>query len=193
MTFTRISAVFFSTFFFLWLATRLTPEYSPPPLEAPAPTVTHGESEKVTDEQRTLIRYLADKYDRSEQLVRKIVLTAYSQADELGLSPLLILAVIEKESSLRPQVVNSYGAVGLMQVVPRWHPEKLESTDHVAELQEPETNIRVGAKILKQYLQAKNGDLQAALKKYSGNAQDYAEKVSHFRQELKDVISSSHP
>lgn len=186
MTFTRIGAVFLSTFFFLWFGPYLTRSDIVPPT---APMSPPAARETLTSEQKTIVRYLTEKYDKSEQLVQAIVLSAYNQADEKGLSPLLILAIIEKESSLRPQVVNSYGAVGLMQVVPRWHPEKLESDDHVTELQQPETNIRVGATILSQYLKSKNGDLQAALKKYSGNAKGYAEKVASFRQELRAALS----
>lgn len=147
-----------------------------------------GKVVTMTTEQQALTSHLAKKYKKPEAQVEKVVTAAYKYGKEHKVSPLLVLAVVEKESSFRPEVVNTYGAVGLMQVVPRWHPEKFQTANPVKELQKPENNIRVGARILSEYLQAKKGNVQAALKKYSGDARQYAERVENFKKGLQAVV-----
>lgn len=148
-------------------------------------------SPQFTPEQERLIDYLSRKYQKSQELVQTAVKVAYEQAAMYGLPPTLILAIIEQESGFRHEVVNGYGAVGLMQVVPRYHKEKLATSDGNKELQNPETNIRVGSQILYEYLQKHGGDLAQALKKYSGNAKNYFEKVSRFEVNLKNVARTN--
>ena len=148
---------------------------------------------QLSKEQSALAEHLATKYKQPAPLVGRIVRASYKEARDAGLSPLLVLAIIEKESSMRPDAVSSFGAVGLMQVVPRFHESKLESKEapHL-ELKEPEKNIRVGVQVLAEYLTAKNGNLAAALRKYSGNAtDDYAKRVSFFRTKLEKVMQES--
>ena len=55
------------------------------------------------------------------------------------------------ESRYNPVAESVMGAKGLMQVIPKYHPEKL--FDHGGEqaLLEPEVNILVGAQILREY------------------------------------------
>jgi soluble lytic murein transglycosylase-like protein len=72
------------------------------------------------------------------------------------------------------------GAKGLMQVIAKYHPEKL--SDHGGEhaLLEPEVNILVGAQILREY-QRRFGDTETALQMYAGALDEptsqYASKV----------------
>jgi soluble lytic murein transglycosylase-like protein len=141
-------------------------------------------------EQDGIARYLAVKYSKPKKLVNRIVQSAYQEGVRFGLSPLTLLAIIEKESGLRHEVVNDYGAVGLMQVVPRFHRDKLSAAAE-EQLKMPETNIHVGAKILSEYLAAKDGDLEAALKKYSGNARSYSQRVAYYEEKLVEVQSRS--
>ncbi len=145
----------------------------------------------LTREQQALVDHLSQKYGRQPHLTERVVRAAYEEGERHDMSPLLILAIVEKESSLRPEVVNNYGAMGLMQVVPRYHPDKLSEDEGKEQLLHPETNIRVGAKILSEYLNAKKGNLQAALKKYSGNARQYFQKVAHYRKDLQTVTKSA--
>lgn len=144
-------------------------------------------SPRFTAEQDRLVEYLSAKYRKSQELVQTAVEVAYEQAAMYGLPPTLILAIIEQESGFRPEVVNNHGAVGLMQVVPRYHREKLETRDGIKELQNPEANIRVGSQILNEYLAMHGGNLAQALKKYSGNARNYFEKVSRLEFNLRKV------
>lgn len=149
--------------------------------------VQHSPERILQREKAALSKYLADKYAQPLPLAQRIVQSAYREADNHGLPPLLVLAVIEKESSLRPTVQSSYGATGLMQVVPRFHGEKLVREKHPDGLKDPETNIRVGSRVLAEYLARRGGNEEKALEKYSGGARRYAYAVQSFRSSLKAV------
>ena len=151
------------------------------------------EAQMTEKEKESLATNLAKKYKVSLEKSRLFVDTAYLEAQKFpGVSPFLILAIIEKESSLKDFVTNSYGAVGLMQVVPRWHPEKLKKDkDPVVQLKNPVTNIKVGSLILAEYLRKNSGDLRKALIKYSGNASNYSEKVIENKENLKKIAKES--
>lgn len=69
-----------------------------------------------------------------------------STADSIGIDPLLLTAVIAQESSFNPGSKSFAGAVGLMQILPRY------SENDYPMLYDPETNIREGATILKGHL-----------------------------------------
>ncbi|WP_126708155.1 transglycosylase SLT domain-containing protein [Candidimonas sp. SYP-B2681] len=129
--------------------------------------------------------YLAAKFNKDEETVREYVDLAWGEAEKHeGVSPELILAVVQKESGLRAGIKNKYGAQGLMQVVARWHPDKLHRRES---LFDPSVNIRVGAEILQEYLtKAKNG-LPGALKKYSGNSRGYVESIIRETKRLATI------
>ena len=68
-------------------------------------------------------------------------------AQERGLDPYLVAAVIHVESGNRPAVVSARGAIGLMQIMPEtgeWIAGKLKEPYDEETLQEPEQNIRYG-------------------------------------------------
>ena len=69
------------------------------------------------------------------------------------LAPSVILAVIEKESSFRPQIVSKAGAVGMMQLLPNTAKEvakayRIRSYKGKDDLRDPATNIRLGVAYL---------------------------------------------
>ena len=131
-------------------------------------------------EQRAVTEYLAKRYRVSEQAVAGFVSTAYSAGAQYSIDPLLVLAVISIESRYNPVAESVVGAKGLMQVIPKYHLEKL--MDHGGEqaLLEPEVNIKVGTQILREY-QRRLGDTEAALQMYGGAFDEptsqYANKV----------------
>lgn len=119
--------------------------------------------------------YLAAKFKKQEAAVRKYVDLAWAEASKRDwLAPELLIAIMQKESALRPKIQNRYGAQGLMQVVRRWHHDKLQPSES---LFDPEVNIRVGADVLEEYLALADGNLDTALRKYSGNARGYANTI----------------
>ena len=138
----------------------------------PATTVAAGSIGSRADaylahEQRVVTEYIARRYRVSEVAVAGFVDTAYRAGARHSLDPLLILAVMAVESRYNPVAKSDMGAKGLMQVIPRFHLEKL--ADHGGELAllEPEVNILVGAQILREYLN-RFRDLETALQMYAG-------------------------
>lgn len=138
----------------------------------PATTVAAGSIGSRADaylahEQRAVTEYIARRYRVSEVAVAGFVDTAYRAGARHSLDPLLILAVMAVESRYNPVAKSDMGAKGLMQVIPRFHLEKL--ADHGGELAllEPDVNILVGAQILREYLN-RFRDLETALQMYAG-------------------------
>lgn len=167
-------------------ATPQPPEARPEPaqLEATQPKPASGiDLERVQDlksiiddaRKQAQIEYLAEKLGKPALAVQQYVHLAWAEARRrAGLSPELLIAIMHKESTFQPKVQSSYGAQGLMQVVRRWHREKLGKSES---LFDPAVNVRVGADILEEYLESVGGDLSKALIKYSGNSRGYAKTV----------------
>jgi soluble lytic murein transglycosylase-like protein len=119
------------------------------------------------------------------------VQAAYAAADEVGLDPLLLLAVAAVESSFNPLAESVVGAKGLMQIIPKYHRNKLRLAGGERALFDPEANILVGARILRDYVY-RTGTLQAGLQFYNGAFFDasaqYARKVMAVRLRLEAVL-----
>ncbi|MGQ0653360.1 MAG: transglycosylase SLT domain-containing protein [Betaproteobacteria bacterium] len=122
---------------------------------------------RVEREQRAVTEFISKRYRVAEQAIAGFVSAAYRAGAEHSVDPLLILAVMAVESRYNPIAESVMGAKGLMQIMPRFHLDKL--LDHGGEpaLLDPEVNITVGAQILREY-QRRVGDLEAALQMYAG-------------------------
>lgn len=143
------------------------------PVPTPVASVEQPE-QNVEQRKRAITRYLAAKYRQQVQAVGSYVELAFQEAEKHpDVTPEIALAIMMKESSLRATVKSSYGAEGLMQVVRRWHPEKIGKQES---LLDPRVNVRVGTQILQEYIRQK-GHVEQALVKYSGNANGYADFV----------------
>jgi soluble lytic murein transglycosylase-like protein len=141
-------------------------------------------------EQRAVTEFIARRYRVSEAAAAGFVATAYQAGREFSLDPMLILAVMAIESRYNPVAESSMGAKGLMQVIPKYHPEKL--ADHGGELAllDPEVNILVGTRILREYLR-RVGEIEAALQMYAGALDEptsqYSGKVLAEKARLQQV------
>ncbi len=122
------------------------------------------------------VAYIVDRYRRPPAEAREIVRAAERAAWQHGLPAPLLLAIAETESSFDPRARSRYGALGLMQVVPRFHPQVVRAAGGAALLYDPAVSIEVGARVLAGYL-ARAGELAPALARYSGGARNYAAKV----------------
>ena len=96
----------------------------------------------------------------------QIVDSVYLYSFQKGIHPHFVLGLIKAESSYNPKAKSSYGAKGLMQVVPRFHKDKLGSRNPY----DIETNIEVGTTIIHQCLQKHQHNKDKALYCYSGGA-----------------------
>lgn len=150
----------------------------PTPVEGP---IQASVAEVVLDrEQQVVAGFIAKRYRVAEDAAGEFVAVAYRAGARFSLDPLLILAVMAIESRYNPVAESVMGARGLMQVIPKYHPEKLEPHGGEQALLEPEVNILVGAQILREY-QRRLGDTEAALQMYNGAFDEptsqYANKV----------------
>ncbi|MFN2643491.1 MAG: transglycosylase SLT domain-containing protein [Burkholderiales bacterium] len=139
-------------------------------------------------EQRSITEFIAKRYRVSDTAVGAYVAAAYRAGEQHSVDPLLILAVMAVESRYNPVAESNVGAKGLMQVIPKYHLDKL--LDHGGEeaLLEPEVNIEVGAQILREY-QRRFRDTETALQVYAGAFDEpsaaYAGKVFAERSRLE--------
>jgi len=88
----------------------------------------------------------------------------------LEVDPFLVAAIIQVESSFRPGVVSSKGAVGLMQIMPDtavWLGQQKGILVQVENLTDPEGNIQLGTLYL-DYLMERFPSEYAALAAYNG-------------------------
>jgi soluble lytic murein transglycosylase-like protein len=138
----------------------------------------------------TLTRVVGAKYRVSPDMTRQFLGTAYREAQRNRLDPMLIVAVMAVESVFNPRAESGAGAVGLMQVIPRYHPEKF-SPERGESMRDPSTNIRVGSQALKEYI-VRGGTEAAGLQLYNGTSSDpsnaYAAKVTAERQRLQEAL-----
>lgn len=118
-------------------------------------------------EQRAVTEFIARRYRVAEDAIAGFVASAYRAGGQLKLDPLLILAVMAVESRYNPVAESNMGAKGLMQVIPRFHQEKLLEHGGEPALLDPEVNIQVGAQILREYL-GRFGEVETALQMYAG-------------------------
>jgi len=172
-----------------------------PAVQAPVQRIQ--EREPVTDmalmqaeeaRNRALSEFVAKRYRVSQDVAFDLVTVAHRAGRQLQLDPLLIIAVIAIESRFNPIAESSAGAKGLMQIIPKFHGDKLEAFGGEQAVFEPEANIHVGARILKEYLR-RTGNLGIALQMYAGALDDsedqYTRKVLSEHYRLQQVIAPS--
>jgi soluble lytic murein transglycosylase-like protein len=132
---------------------------------------------------------IARKYRISRTATREFVSTAYREGSGIGVDPLLIVAVMAIESRFNPIAQSEGGAIGLMQVIPRYHADKFDLA-HGTSMLDPHANIWLGARVLKEYIR-RGGTDAAGLQLYNGSSADetnaYANKVLGERQRLRET------
>src|SRR5687767_14351091 len=141
--------------------------------------------------QQALIDHLSRRFLIAAAATERMVAAAYRAAREVGLDPLLVLAVISVESRFNPIAESVMGAKGLMQIIPKYHLDKLIAAGGEEAVFDPESNILVGARILQEYVH-RTGTLEAGLQFYNGawrdNSAQYSAKVMAERERLEQVL-----
>lgn len=114
--------------------------------------------------------------------------------EEYGISPELLMAIIERESRGDPGV-SSEGCYGLMQVAKKWHCQRMKRLG-VTDLYDTDQNIHVGTDYLAD-LYKEHGDIYLVLMTYNmgydtaarlykqGKYSDYAQSIIDRAQELE--------
>jgi hypothetical protein len=140
---------------------------------------------------RVIANYLSRRYRIAPDATEQLVGAAYDVGQQVGLDPLLILAVVAIESRFNPIAESGMGAKGLMQVIPKYHQDKLIEHGGEEAVLDPMTNILLGARILKEYIR-RMGSLEAGLQFYNGALSDptsqYAQKVIAEQERLRQAV-----
>ena len=158
---------------------------------APAEAAVQPVSQAVSlQEQKALAEFIAKRWRIAEEAAARFVSLAYRAGSAHSVDPVLILAVMAIESRYNPVAESGMGAKGLMQVIPRFHLEKLSDHGGEEKLLEPEVNIDVGAQILREYYRRLR-DEELALQMYAGAFDEptsqYANKVFAERARLEPI------
>jgi len=130
------------------------------------------------------MRGALDSVSRRYRVSAAPLVPVFAAAEAAGrehrIDPLLIVSVIAVESRFNPFSESVMGAQGLMQVVPRFHQDKLPDGADEQAIFDPVLNVRVGARILKDSIR-RNGGVVPGLQQFAGAADDpeqrYATKV----------------
>jgi Transglycosylase SLT domain len=156
-----------------------------------AGTIQPGSVSPALIEQRAVTEFIAKRYRVAQDAAAGFVATAYRAGGESKVDPLLILAVMAVESRYNPIAESNMGAKGLMQVIPKFHADKLVEHGGESALLDPEVNIQVGAQILREYLR-RVGETETALQMYAGAIDEptsgYAFKVLAERARLEQML-----
>lgn len=113
---------------------------------------------------------------------------------EYHICPELLEAMIEQESGGDPKAVSPGGDVGLLQVNPKWHKDRMDKLG-VNDLTDPYGNVRVAADYIEELFE-QYGDLPMVLMVYNGTADaeqrwtsgiytDYANQIMARAEELE--------
>lgn len=114
----------------------------------------------------------------------------YELSWEYDIDPILVMAIIQKESKCNPDAIGDYGnAIGLMQIQQRWHHERMRDLN-CTDLSDAYQNITVGMDYLAELFE---GDMSTewVLMAYNGG-RSWANKharVGYTTKYAREVIS----
>ena len=128
--------------------------------------------------------------NRTPEDLNKIYSAVSEASKKYGVNEGLILAVIKQESDFDSTCISSAGAAGLMQIMPSNYSEL-----GISDPYDISENINGGTKLLKEYIDKYNGDIQMALMAYnagSGTMQrrgvESSEDLYKMPQETQDYV-----
>jgi len=164
------------------------------------------ENTEVTVEQMEDVTVTEPEVELQEPVIKETEWQTYISKEYLpyieeicesyNICPAVVIALIEAESNGNPNDVSKRGAIGLMQVVPKWHWERMEKLE-VTDLFDPYSNILAGVDFLAELFH-KYQDLPTVLMCYNegeyhgaperameGSISEYAKKVMERASELQ--------
>ncbi len=141
--------------------------------------------ERTSMEKEAVNAWILEKHKNkfSATEARKLTEIIYANSIINGLNPFIVLALIQNESEFKKTAKSFAGAVGMMQVMPRWHKDKLKGRDPF----NISTNIEVGVTIFRDCLISSKNNTNKALKCYSGGAK-YNERIKTTHNEIKKFV-----
>ena len=162
-------------------------------VSAEAPTDTKDAeppTHALTPAMKAALDYVVQRYRVSAEALLPVFEAAQAIGPKRQLDPLLLIAVISVESKFNPFSQSSMGAQGLMQIIPRFHLDKVPNAAAERPFLDPVTNVEIGARILQESIR-RQGGLMAGLQYYGGalddDEQTYANKVLAEKQRLQQA------
>jgi len=136
------------------------------------------------------LEYVKRRYHVSGDALLPVFEAAQLIGAERRIDPLLVVAVIGVESGFNPFAESAMGAQGLMQIIPRWHKDKMPDGAGDSPLLDPLINITVGVHVLEEAIR-RGGGLVAGLQYYAGASDNedtsYANKVLAEKERLEQA------
>ena len=176
-------------------AYRRVADYATPvPASLEAPSVDARAEKPLSASMSLALDSVAQRYRVSPAALQPIFVAAQQAAKDLD--PLLIVAIIGIESGFNPFAQSVMGAQGLMQVIPRFHRDKLPPDAAASGLLDPVSNVKVGAQVLREAIR-RQGGLIEGLQYYAGASDDpdrgYSSRVIAEKQRLEQAIRARKP
>ena len=149
---------------------RSTPSVSPELAElserVERVTAAWGEAQRYYDEAVAPIQRVLLRYRNDPKLTERVAVALVREANDVGLDPRLLLAVLLVENPwLDPEIRSPVGAIGMMQVMPL-HRGAWRMCE--PDLEDIDANICHGARIFAHYFRRSNGNVERALLRYNG-------------------------
>ena len=115
-------------------------------------------------------------------------------SNRFNVDPTIILSVIHQESRCIPTALGASNDTGLMQIVPKWHQERMKKLE-ITDLYDPYQNILVGTHILSS-LDVQSRPIDALVVYNGGYARpkmsyNYAETVLQKAQTYKSIMEGN--
>lgn len=164
-------------------------EATQPPTEATEPPETTAETLPPETEAPIIL------YD--VPLATELQLHIISEAESYGIDPAIIFAIAYRETTFNTSAIGDSGSsVGLMQVQPYWHGERMERLG-CTDLLDPFQNVTVAIDYLDEMLSWYGGDMEKALTAYNrghydGTITEYARTVLAIAEELRGTTYESY-
>jgi Transglycosylase SLT domain len=134
----------------------------------------------LTPAMASALESISRRYRVSTEALFPVFEAAQIAGRERNIDPLLLIAIISVESSFNPYSQSVVGAQGLMQVIPRFHQDKIPEWAGNQPFLDPVSNVYIGTHVLQEAI-SRQGDLMLGLQYYAGALSDedlgYANKV----------------
>ena len=139
-----------------------------------------AERPQLTPAMQSALESISRRYRVSNHALLPVFEAAQDAGRERNIDPMLLIAIISIESGFNPYSQSVMGAQGLMQVIPRFHQDKIPEWAGNQPFLDPVSNVYIGTHVLQEAI-SRQGDLMLGLQYYAGALSDedlgYANKV----------------
>jgi len=138
------------------------------PADAASDDMTAQATTTLSPRMQKALNYVKTRYKVSKEAMHPLFETVQRISKEHGIDPLLIVAIIGIESGFKADAKSAGGGHGLMQIIPRYHLNKIPGGLGVKGLMDPAVNVKVGTIILDDAI-SRAGNPVGGLQSYNGS------------------------